>query len=116
MARTIVVREHPKTLTQLLAVSDLPPCIPDDPFADLIRRISLTSDQHDLIARYLQRRDQLDRATRERLCRQIVDAVINSVRLQPNSEHLNLPQEPDYERFLQGLIAAQASPPPSSRP
>ena len=116
VARTIVVREHPKTLTQLLAVSDLPPHISDEPFVDLIRRISLTSDQHDLIARYLQRRDQLDSATRERLCRQIVDAVINPVRLQPHSEHLNLPQEPDYESFLQGLIAAQPSPPPSSRP
>jgi uncharacterized RDD family membrane protein YckC len=116
LARTIVVREHPKTLTQLLAVSDLPPRVPDDPFINLIRRISLTSDQHDLIARYLLRRDQLDSTTRARLCGQIVDAILNPVRLQPNSEHLNLPQEPDYERFLQGLIAAQAGPPPASRP
>jgi uncharacterized RDD family membrane protein YckC len=115
LARTIVVREHPKTLTQLLAVSNLPPRVPEDPFADLIRRISLTSDQHDLIARYLQRRDQLDIATRRRLCRQIVDAILNPVRSQPNSEHLNLPQETDNERFLQGLIAAQAGPPPPSR-
>ena len=113
LARTIVVREHPKTLTQLLAVSELPPCIPDDPFADLIRRISLTSGQHDLIARYLQRRDHLDSATRARLCRQIVDTILSPVRLQPNSEHLNLPQEADYERFLQGLVSAQPGPPPS---
>jgi uncharacterized RDD family membrane protein YckC len=111
LARTIVVREHPKTLTQLLAVSELPPRIPDDPFADLIRRISLTSDQHDLIARYLQRRDQLDTATRIRLCRQIADAIINPVRLQPNSAHLNLPQEADYERFLQSLVSVQPGPP-----
>jgi uncharacterized RDD family membrane protein YckC len=111
LARTIVVREHPKTLTQLLALSELPPRIPDDPFADLIRRISLTSDQHDLIARYLQRRDQLDTATRIRLCRQIADAIINPVRLQPNSAHLNLPQEADYERFLQSLVSVQPGPP-----
>jgi len=115
LARTVVVREHPKTLRQLLAVSDLPPRIADDPFADLIQRISLTSDQHDLIARYLRRRDQLDGATRARLCRQIVDAILNQVRVQPNSEHLNLPQEPDYERFLQGLISGQAGSPPSPR-
>jgi uncharacterized RDD family membrane protein YckC len=112
LARTIVVREHPKTLTQLLTVSDVPPPLPDDPFVDLIQRISLTSDQHDLIARYLQRRDQLDIATRARLCRQIVDAIFNPVRLQPNSAHLHLPQEADYERFLQGLVSAHAGPPP----
>jgi uncharacterized RDD family membrane protein YckC len=116
LARTIVVREHPRTLTQLLAVSDQPPRVPDDPFADLIRRISLTSDQHDLIARYLGRRDQLDSTTRARLRGQIVDAILNPIRLQPNLGHLDLPQEPDYERFLQGLIAAQASPPPASKP
>jgi uncharacterized RDD family membrane protein YckC len=113
LARTIVVREHPKTLTQLLAVSDLPPPVPDDPFAALIQRISLTGDQHDLIARYLQRREQLDIATRRRLCRQIVDAILNPIRSLPNSEHLNLPQETDSERFLQALVSAQHGPPPS---
>jgi uncharacterized RDD family membrane protein YckC len=113
LARTIVVREHPKTLTQLLAVSDSPLRNPDDPFADLIQRISLTGDQHDLIARYLQRRDQLDIATRMRLSRQIVDAILNPLRSLPNFEHLNLPQEADYERFLQALVSIRTDPPPS---
>ncbi len=115
LARTIVVREHPKTLTQLLAVSDIPPRAADDPFADLIQRIALTSDQHDLITRYLQRRNQLDTATRTRLSRQIVDTILGPVRLQPNSAHLNFPQEADYERFLQSLVSAQTGP-PSSKP
>ena len=52
----------------------------------------------------------------ERLCRQIVDAILNPVRSQPNFAHLHLPQEADGERFLQGLIAAQDGPPPPSRP
>jgi uncharacterized RDD family membrane protein YckC len=111
LARTIVVREHPKTLTQLLAVSATPASAADSPFADLINRVSLTSDQHDLITRYLQRRDQLDPATRAWLCRQIVETVVNSLRTQPNAEHLSLPQEPDYERFLQDLISARYAPP-----
>ena len=113
LARTIVVREHPKTLTQLLAVSAAPPVAPDSPFADLINRVSLTSDQHDLITRYLQRRDQLDPATRAYLCRQIVEAVFSSLRAQPNTEYLSLPREHDYERFLQDLISARYTPPPS---
>jgi uncharacterized RDD family membrane protein YckC len=112
LARTIVVREHPKTLTQLLAVSVTPVPAADSPFADLINRVTLTSDQHDLITRYLQRRDQLDPAARAYLCRQIVETVVNSLRAQPNAEHLSLPQEPDYERFLQDLISARYTPPP----
>jgi hypothetical protein len=31
--------------------------------------------------------------------------------LQPNSAHLNLPQEADYERFLQSLVSVQPGPP-----
>jgi uncharacterized RDD family membrane protein YckC len=113
LARTIVVREHPKTLTQLLAVSDMPPRLPDDPFANLIQHISLTGNQHDLIARYLQRRDQLDIPTRMRLSGQIVEAILNPIRSQPNFEHLNLPQENDYEHFLQALVSTRTSPSPS---
>jgi uncharacterized RDD family membrane protein YckC len=113
LARTIVVREHPKTLAQLLAVPSLPPRTPDDPFANLIQRISLTGDQYDLIARYLQRRDQLDSATRMRLCRQIVEALLSPVRSLPNFEHLNLPPETDYERFLQALVSTRTGPQPS---
>jgi uncharacterized RDD family membrane protein YckC len=111
LARTIVVREHPKTLTQLLAASATPIRVADSPFADLINRVSLTSDLHDLITRYLQRRDQLDPMTRAHVCRQIVETVVNSLRAQPNAEHLSLPQEPDYERFLQDLFSARYTQP-----
>ena len=111
LARTIVVREHPKTLTQLLAVSAAPAPAADEPFTDVIQRISLTGDQHDLIARFLQRRDQLDVATRIRLCQQIVDTILGPIRSLPNATHLNLPQEPDYERFLHAVISAHTGPP-----
>jgi uncharacterized RDD family membrane protein YckC len=105
VARTIVVRERPKTVAQVLAPPVASPARVDSPFADLIRCIPLASGEHEMINRYLQRRASLDYATRSRLAQQIAGVIVEKARAQAAGVELLTPRPGECERFLEDLIA-----------
>ncbi|HUK82200.1 MAG TPA: RDD family protein [Verrucomicrobiae bacterium] len=115
VARTIVVREHPKTVAEVLAppVASAPRA--DNPFAELIRRIPLGATEHEMVVRYLQRRASLDSATRFRLAHQVAGVVIENAKAQAVGLDAPSPPPEQCERFLEDLIAfhqGQSGPPP----
>jgi uncharacterized RDD family membrane protein YckC len=109
VARTIVVRERPKTVTEVLGPQF--PAMPraESPFAELIRRIPLAAAEHEMINRYLQRRPSLDYATRDRLAQQVAGVILEKARTQTAGLELPLPQPGECERFLEDLIVFHQS-------
>ncbi len=105
VARTIVVRERPKTVAEILTPPVAAPSPLDSPFAELIRRISLGAAEHEMIHRFLQRRDSLEAAARYRLAQQVAGVIVEKARAQINGLDLPAPQPGECERFLEDLIA-----------
>jgi uncharacterized RDD family membrane protein YckC len=109
-ARTIVVRERTQMLSQILAVP-APTIVITGPLADHVRRIAITAEEHEMIARYLQRRPQLDIFTRQNLSRQIALVIVQRVRAESPASDVPEPAPSETERFLEALLSAQQWPP-----
>jgi len=114
VARTIVVRERPKTVTELLKPTTYPVAVGPDKFSELVQRVSLPANEHEMINRFLQRRGQLDRASRQRLAQQIVGVIVARAKAQANGAEWTWPRPSENERFLEELLVfhqKQSGPP-----
>jgi uncharacterized RDD family membrane protein YckC len=109
-ARTIVVRERTQMLSQILAGA-APTVVATGPLADQVRRITITAEEHEMIARYLQRRPQLDIFTRQNLSRQIALVIVERIRAESPINDVIQPAPTETERFLEALLSAQQRPP-----
>ncbi len=109
VAKTIVVRERKINMAQILPPSSENPSAPQTSrFASLIQHITLSTAEHDMINRYLHRRQQLDPGARQRVCHQIASVILGKVRGGPDEARFDLPAEPDYDQFLEDLLAHHA--------
>jgi len=109
-ARTIVVRERRHMLSQILA-EPISTALVTGPLADQARRIAITAEEHEMIARYMQRRPQLDIVTRQNLSRQIAQVIVQRVRAEnPSSEAIQLAPT-ETERFIEALLSVHQRPP-----
>ena len=109
VAKTIVVRERKISMAQILPPPSKSPSAPQaSRFASLIQHITLSTAEHDMINRYLHRRQQLDPGARRHVRHQIVSAILGKARGGPGEARFEMPAEPDYDQFLEDLLAHHA--------
>ncbi len=109
VAQTIVVRERKISMAQVLSPPSTPSSTPGTSrFTPLIQHIALNTAEHEMINRYLHRRQHLDPVARQRVCHQITSTILGKVRGGPGESQFELPTEPDYDQFLEELLAYHA--------
>lgn len=109
VAGTLVVRERPKTVAEVLAQPVAVWEQHKSAFAELIPRIGLVAHEYEMIQRYLQRRASLDYSTRFRLAQQLAATIVERAKAQNNGAELPAPLPAECERFLEDLIAFHQS-------
>ena len=109
VAQTIVVRERKISMAQVLSPPSVLTSTPQaSRFTPLIQHIALNTAEHEMINRYLHRRQHLDPVARQRVCHQITSTILGKVRGGPSESQFELPTEPDYDQFLEELLAYHA--------
>ena len=109
VAQTIVVRERTIGMAQILPPPPASPAATEGSrFASLIQHIRLSTAEHEMINRYLHRRQQLDPSARQHVRNQIAGTILDRVRGQTSEAQFALPTEADYDQFLEELLAYHA--------